>query len=79
MLPNMFNRGAMHAKEACGAALVYPVVAEQEELLRPFDRMQGCFIRGSESWTTALKRFNQTFGVSTSGASFASFAIAKAT
>jgi len=33
----MFNRTALHAKEACGLALVYPVVAEQEELLRLFD------------------------------------------
>jgi hypothetical protein len=32
MVPNMFNRSAMHAEEACEVALVYPVVAEQEEL-----------------------------------------------
>ena len=33
MLPNMFNRCAMYAEETCESALVYPVVAEQEELL----------------------------------------------
>jgi hypothetical protein len=32
MLPNMFNRRAMHAEEAYELALVYPVVVEQEEL-----------------------------------------------
>ena len=43
VLPNMFNRGAMHAKEACGVALVYPVMAEQEELLSLFDRCRDVY------------------------------------
>jgi hypothetical protein len=33
----------MYAEEACESALVYPVVAEQEELLSLFDRSQGRF------------------------------------
>jgi len=33
----MFNRGAMHVEEACDLALIYPVVAEQEEFLSLFD------------------------------------------
>jgi hypothetical protein len=37
MLPNMFNRRAMYAEEACESAFVYPVPAEQEELLSLFD------------------------------------------
>jgi len=37
VLPNMFNRGAMHVEEACDLALIYPVVAEQEEFLSLFD------------------------------------------
>jgi hypothetical protein len=49
MLPNMFNRCAMYAEEACESALVYPVVAEQEELLSLFDRSQGRFFRGSNT------------------------------
>jgi hypothetical protein len=32
VLPNMFNRKAMHAEEASVFALVYPVVVEQEQL-----------------------------------------------
>jgi len=43
VLPNMFNRGALHAEEACEFALVYPVPVEQEQSLRPFDRSQGRF------------------------------------
>jgi len=43
MLPNMFNRGAMHAEEACNLALVYPVMAEQEELLSLFDRCRDVY------------------------------------
>jgi hypothetical protein len=46
MLPNMFNRCAMYAEEACEPAFVYPVAAEQEELLSLFDRIAGTFFSG---------------------------------
>jgi hypothetical protein len=46
MLPNMFNPCAMYAEEARESALVYPVAAEQEELLSLFDRSQGRFFSG---------------------------------
>ena len=52
----------LHTGEAYRSRLVYSVSPEQEELLMS-GLVAGMFFRGSVSWITALKRFNQTFGV----------------